>query len=91
MRKFVFMILVFLMTVFAVNIAFGSADKNKTNVYYEEITISRGESYWDIAGKYDSDGMTRAEYMNYIMKFNEAHTDTLKAGQKIIVPVIKYI
>ena len=30
------------------------------------------------------------EYANYIMEFNMADTDELKAGQRIIVPVIKY-
>ena len=32
----------------------------------------------------------KKEYANYIMEFNMADTDELKAGQRIIVPVIKY-
>ena len=40
--------------------------------------------------KNKSDGMDKKEYANYIMEFNMADTDELKAGQRIIVPVIKY-
>ncbi len=91
MRKFVFMIIVFLLTFGAVHSAFGSADKNETYTYYEEVCVAKGESYWDIAGRFASDGMTRNEYAEYIMDFNQAGNTELKAGQRIIVPVIKYI
>ena len=91
MRKFVSIILVFIITIFAVNSAFGSADKSETKTYYEEVTIQKGETYWDIAGRYDSDGMTRNEYVEYIMEFNGATDENIRSGETIIVPVIKYI
>ena len=53
--------------------------------------MSKGETYWDIAKKYNADGMSRKEYSKYIMDFNGAVNDEIEAGQKIVVPVIKYI
>lgn len=91
MRKFVFMFVVFILSVGIVNNAFGSSEKKNTAIYYEEVCISKGESYWDIAGKYKSDGLTRKEYTEYIMEFNGAVDNKILAGQKIVVPVIKYI
>jgi len=91
MRKFVFMLIIFLTTFGAVHSAFGSADKSETYTYYEEVCVAKGESYWDIAGKFASDGMSRNEYAEYIMEFNGTINNELKAGQRIIVPVIKYI
>ena len=35
--------------------------------------------------------MTREEYTEYIMEFNNAENDSLMAGQSIIVPVIEYV
>ena len=91
MRKFVFMFIIFMMTFFAVNSAFGSSEKSETCTYYEEVRVIKGETYWDIAGRYASDGMTRNEYTEYIMEFNNATDTELIAGQRIIVPVIKYV
>ena len=67
MRKFVFMIMVFVLSVGTVDMAFGRADKSKVDIHYEEICVSKGETYWDIAKKYNADGMSRKEYSKYIM------------------------
>ena len=90
MRKLVFIALIFITSVCIVTNVFGRGDKKETYTYYEEVNILNGESYWDIAQKYQSDGMDKKEYANYIMEFNMADTDELKAGQRIIVPVVKY-
>ena len=90
MRKLVFIALIFITSVCIVTNVFGRGDKKETYTYYEEVNILNGESYWNIAQKYQSDGMDKKEYANYIMEFNMADTDELKAGQRIIVPVIKY-
>ena len=91
MRKFVFMLIAFLVSVGLVNSAFGKSDKDETKTYYEEVCVASGETYWDIAGKYKCDGMTRDEYTEYIMEFNGAADENIKAGQKIIVPVVEYV
>lgn len=91
MRKFVFMIMVFVLSVGTVDMAFGRADKSKVDIHYEEICVQREKTYWNIAKKYNADGMSRKEYSKYIMDFNGAVNDEIEAGQKIVVPVIKYI
>ena len=91
MRKFVFTFLIFLLVVGAVNSAFGESDKKDIKTYYEEVCVAAGESYWDIAGRYSYDGMTKDEYVQYIKEFNNAANDDIFAGQKIIVPVMKYV
>ena len=91
MRKFVFILVVFLLTVLAVDSAFGNAEKDEVKIYYNQVRVLKGDTYWDIAGRYKSDGMTRKEYTEYIMEFNGAQSDRLTAGQNIIVPVIEYV
>ena len=84
MRKFVFILVVFMITVFAVDSAFGSAEKSEVKIHYNQVRVLKGESYWDIAGRYKSDGMPRKEYVG-------ADNENLTAGQNLIVPVIEYI
>ena len=91
MRKFVFILVVFMITVFSVDSAFGSAEKSEVKIHYNQVRVLKGETYWDIAGRYKSDGMTRKEYVEYIMEFNGADNENLTAGQNLIVPVIEYI
>lgn len=91
MRKFVFILIVFMVTVFAVDSAFGNEEEKKVKIYYNQVRVLKGETYWDIAGRYKSDGMNREEYVEYIMEFNGADSDDLSAGQNLIVPVIEYI
>ena len=68
MRKFVFILVVFMITVFAVDSAFGSAEKSEVKIHYNQVRVLKGETYWDIAGRYKSDGMTRKEYVEYIIQ-----------------------
>ncbi len=91
MRKLVFVIIVFIIMTCAVSNVFGDGHQRDTSIYYEEISASKGDSYWSIAQRYDSDGMSKKEYVDYIMDFNGANNENLQAGQKIVVPVIKYI
>ena len=60
-------------------------------VVFNQVRVLKGDTYWDIAGRFSSDGMTREEYTEYIMEFNNAENDSLMAGQSIIVPVIEYV
>lgn len=91
MRKFVFVIMIFIGVFCVANNVFGKSDKNETYISYEEVAINNGDSYWDIAERYSSDGMSKKEYTKYIMDFNKATSEDLQAGQRIIVPIIKYV
>jgi len=91
MRKLVFIFLSFVIMVGVVTNVFGDGNSKDTFTYYQEISTLKGDSYWSIAQRYNSDGMSKKEYADFIMEFNGALNDKLAAGQKIIVPVIKYI
>lgn len=91
MRKPVFIIISFIIILGVVTNVFGNEHHRDTYTYYEEVCVSKGDSYWSIAQRYRSDGMLKNEYVNYIRKFNGADNDNLNAGQKIVVPIIKYI
>ena len=85
MRKLVFIALIFITSVCIVTNVFGRGDKKETYTYYEEVNILNGESYWDIAKKYQSDGMDKKEYANYIMEFNMADSPTDSADTRNLV------
>lgn len=92
MRKLVFIIVALIIMTGAVTDVFGDGQNiDTTHIYYKEICVSKNDSYWSIAQRYKSDGMTKNEYVEYIMKFNGAENEKLFAGQKIVVPVIEYV
>lgn len=91
MRKLVFIIVAFVIMAGAVTNVFGDGHRRDTHIFYEEICASKGDSYWSIAQRYDSDGMSKKRYMEYIMNFNGTDNEKLFAGQKIIVPIIEYV
>ena len=55
------------------------------NVSYKEITISKGDTLWDISQKYKNDDESIKDYVNKIMEFNNMKSDRINAGQKLIV------
>ena len=84
MRKLVFIALIFITSVCIVTNVFGRGDKKETYTYYEEVNMLNGESYWDIAQKYQSDGMGKKEYANYIKnKFSNSIYNNSKISQII--------
>ena len=84
MRKLVFIALIFITSVCIVTNVFGRGDKKETYTYYEEVNILNGESYWNIAQKYQSDGMDKKEYANYIKnKFSNSIYNNSKISQII--------
>jgi len=85
MRKYVFVLIVFVMIFGALRFAMGNT-KNYTE-YYEIHKISYGDTLWSIAQSYSDGHIQTVEYVEKIKDFNNMKSDALKAGQQIIVPV----
>lgn len=64
----------------------GAADAGRYK-YYTHIVVGQGDSLWDIAGEYmtkEYDG--RKAYIAELRSINRLDSDTIYAGQMIIVP-----
>ena len=82
MRKFVFMIMVFVLSVGTVDMAFGRADKSKVDIHYEEICVSKGETYWDIAKKYHTT-VDSIKNGNHVLA--DRASERVKRGDKLLL------
>ena len=91
MKRIIFIIVMIILIIGTGNVVFGEAEKRDVCTYYEEVYVTTGDTYWTIANKYSADNMSTKEYAEFIMDFNNAKNDNLKAGQKIIIPIIKYV
>ncbi len=58
--------------------------------YYLSVEIEQDDTLWDIAKRYNTDDtVSTKEYVNEIMYVNGLETDTIYAGQYIIVKCYK--
>ncbi len=58
--------------------------------YYLSVEIEQDDTLWDIAKRYNADDtVSTKEYVNEIMYVNGLETDTIYAGQYIIVKCYK--
>ncbi|MBQ4284751.1 MAG: LysM peptidoglycan-binding domain-containing protein [Lachnospira sp.] len=62
-----------------------SSLKNSPVKYYTSITVEQGDTLWNIADEYRPAECSRNSYIKDIMELNNMGTDTLYAGQNIIV------
>lgn len=62
--------------------------KNIYYKYYTQIEIQRGDSLWEIAGKYMENGpyKSRKDYMEEIVEINQLSSTKIIKGQHLIVP-----
>lgn len=68
-----------------VNAADTDTAKTEPVKYYTSITIESGDTLWEIADEYRPTGCSTVSYVNEIKQLNHMGTDTLYAGQNIIV------
>ncbi len=58
--------------------------------YYTSITVSYGDTLWDIANEYMNDDYTDArEYVDEIMQINNLADEHITAGNKLIVAAFR--
>ncbi|GMB09713.1 LysM domain-containing protein [Thermolongibacillus altinsuensis] len=57
---------------------------------YVEITVSVGDTLWNLAEKYKNEhNLSREEFIKWVMDVNQLPNGQLVAGEKIVIPVLK--
>ena len=90
-RFYVFIILTvyFSFSVLSFFKSFGRAEDLESNVKYEEVYISKGDTIWDIALEYKPDKSDVRDIVGEIRDFNKLDDLSIKPGDIIKVPLRK--
>lgn len=70
-------------------IAMGAQTQKTGEVYYESVLIHSGDTLWDIAAEYKTEGEDTERMVGKIQKLNQMRSTHIKAGERILVPVTK--
>lgn len=76
---------------FAGTMAMGGQEVKETKTYYESVQIHAGDTLWDLAKSYKSDGQNTEQMVAEIMELNVMSSSNIRAGEKIIIPIEKQI
>lgn len=87
MRRYVFILMTFIMVLTAGVLSFGNTKTRSKHIYYKSIDIVKGDTLWSIAEAYKTDEMSVINYISRIKEFNDMESDIIKTGQKIILPI----
>ena len=76
-------------TVVIVSLLFtaGSTEGKEAHTFkkiYSCMTVSEGDTLWDMGKRYSTDNETQAEYANNIMKLNNMKDDNIRKGMSLI-------
>ena len=56
---------------------------------YQQITVKKGDTVWDMAEQFVESEMTKTEFVSWVQENNDLHINQLEEGQTIIIPVEK--
>jgi LysM repeat protein len=57
---------------------------------YVEITVSAGDTLWNIAEKYENEHkLSKEEFIKWVIDVNQLPNEQIIAGEKIVIPVLK--
>jgi hypothetical protein len=57
---------------------------------YIEITVSTGDTLWELAEKYSgSHNLSTHEFIEWVIDVNRLTNEQIIAGEKIVIPVLK--
>jgi len=87
-KLFVILSLVIILIFTLYNLNAFSLNKEDYNNYIE-ILVKDGDTIWNIAKKYNSDGNDLRQLVYDISKINDVEDSVIVPGQKIIVPLDK--
>ncbi|MDQ0216961.1 LysM peptidoglycan-binding domain-containing protein [Peribacillus cavernae] len=84
--------LLLLGAVFLFSLFFFSLQSDKENINnYVTVTVSSGETLWEMAERYGNENLTKNDFIDWIEKHNQLQAESLKPGEKIVIPVEKDI
>lgn len=70
-------------------IALGAQTQKTQEVYYESVLIHSGDTLWDIASEYKTEGESTERMVGKIQKLNQMSSTQIRAGERILIPVTK--
>jgi len=85
-KRFVAVIMTFLIVVLASVSVFISASSLDTAVTYKSFVVQKGDTLWSIASEYGPNDMDIREYINEIEKANPISNSFLAEGQELKLP-----
>ena len=83
--------IIFIIGVFTLISALLVTNIDKPKDDYQQITVKKGDTVWDMAEQYDRSEMTKTEFVSWVQEHNDLHINQLKEGQTIVIPVKKNI
>ena len=83
-----FMIVVILMAGMLTGLMFGSFDaEGSSKTIYKTITVSYGDTLWDIASRYKPEDKEIRNYIYEICDYNDISAGGIYEGQELTIPV----
>lgn len=69
---------------------FFSLNSEKENVEnYVSVTVSSGETLWELAERYGNGEMKKNQFIDWIETHNKLQAESLKPGEEIVIPISK--
>ncbi|MGN0133578.1 MAG: LysM peptidoglycan-binding domain-containing protein [Anaerotignum sp.] len=86
-RKNTFVLLTMALILCLGTFAMGAQTGKATKTYYESVEIHKGDTIWNIAEEYKTEGEKTEHMVDAILELNGLKTANVRAGESIIVPV----
>lgn len=86
-RKNTFILLTMALILCLGTFAMGAQTEKEGKIYYESVEIHKGDTIWDIAEEYKTEGKKTERMVQDILELNGMKTTNIQAGESIIVPV----
>lgn len=90
-RKNTFVLLTMALILCLGTLAMGGQKGTQTKTYYECVQVKRGDTIWEIAEEYKTDGEKVEHMVDEIRKLNGLKNTNIRSGESIIVPVTKAV
>ena len=79
-------LLIFLSCAFALILSFKFESPNHES--YIKITVSEGDSLWDLANQYASEhSLSDSEFINWVQQQNDIEGDIIYPGDELLIPI----
>ncbi len=66
------------------------ASKNEKEQAYMEITITEGDTLWDLA-QYHAENKPKNQWIKEVMRLNDLSTGTIRQGEDLLLPSVRTV